>query len=86
MSTEVMTTLPTPTDTVVDTTMTKGTTNTSTVVPDVDIVVDPMVRQLNTMAELLETLAKTSKSLTTEMKALTKDVNKLRASKMGGKK
>jgi hypothetical protein len=83
MSTEVMTTLPTPT--VVDTTMTKGTASTSTIVPDVDIVVDPMVRQLSTMAELLETLAKTSKSLTTEMKALTKDVNKLRASKMGKK-
>lgn len=85
MSTEVMTTLPTPTDTVVDT-MTKSTTSTSTIVPDVDIIVDPMVRQLSTMAELLETLAKTSKSLTTEMKVLTKDVNKLRASKMGGKK
>jgi chromatin remodeling complex protein RSC6 len=81
MSTEVMTTLPTPTDTVVDT-MTKST---STIVPDVDIIVDPMVRQLSTMAELLETLAKTSKSLTLEMKALTKDVNKLRASKMGKK-
>lgn len=82
-----MTTLPTPTDTVVDTTMKKDTTNTfTTVVPDVDVVIDPMVRQLNTMAELLETLAKTSKSLTVEMKALTKDVNKLRASKMSGKK
>lgn len=86
MSTEVMTTLPTPTDTVVDTTMAKGTATTSTIVPDVDIVVDPMVRQLNTMTELLDTLAKTSKSLTLEMKALTKDVNKLRASKMGSKK
>ena len=80
MSTEVMTTIPTQTDTVVDTKMTKD----STIIPDV--VVDPMVRQLNTMTELLETLAKTSKSLTIEMKALTKDVNKLRVSKMSGKK
>ena len=85
MSTEVMTTLPTPTDNVVDTTMAKGTATTSAIVPDVDIVVDPMVRQLNTMTELLDTLTKTSKSLTLEMKALTKDVNKLRASKMGKK-
>lgn len=84
MSTEVMTTVPTPTDTVVETT--KGVAGTQAVVPDVDIVVDPMVRQLSTMAELLETLAKTSKSLTAEMKALTKDVNKLRASKMTTKK
>ena len=53
---------------------------------DVEVVVDPMVRQLSTMAELLDTLAKTSKSLTLEMKALTKDVNKLRVSKAGGKK
>ena len=53
---------------------------------DVEVVVDPMVRQLSTMAELLDTLAKTSKSLTAEMKALTKDVNKLRVSKAGGKK
>lgn len=53
---------------------------------EVEVVVDPMVRQLSTMAELLDTLAKTSKSLTTEMKALTKDVNKLRVSKAGGKK
>ena len=53
---------------------------------DVEVVVDPMVRQLSTMAELLDTLAKTSKSLTVEMKALTKDVNKLRVSKAGGKK
>ena len=53
---------------------------------EVEVVVDPMVRQLSTMAELLDTLAKTSKSLTLEMKALTKDVNKLRVSKAGGKK
>ena len=52
---------------------------------DIEIQIDPMVKQLNTMAELLDVLAKTSKSLTTEMKALTKDVNKLRLSK-GGKK
>jgi chromatin remodeling complex protein RSC6 len=52
---------------------------------EVEVVVDPMVRQLSSMAELLDTLMKTSKSLTTEMKALTKDVNKLRLSK-GGKK
>jgi chromatin remodeling complex protein RSC6 len=53
---------------------------------EVEVVVDPMVRQLSTMAELLDTLAKTSKSLTLEMKALTKDVNKLRVTKAGGKK
>ena len=53
---------------------------------ETEVVVDPMVRQLATMAELLDTLAKTSKSLTLEMKALTKDVNKLRVSKAGGKK
>lgn len=53
---------------------------------EVEVVVDPMVRQLSTMAELLDTLSKTSKSLTIEMKALTKDVNKLRALKAGGKK
>ena len=52
---------------------------------DIEIQIDPMVKQLNSMAELLDVLAKTSKSLTTEMKALTKDVNKLRLSK-GGKK
>lgn len=60
-------------------------TEVKTTEPEVEVVVDPMVRQLSTMAELLETLMKTSKSLTTEMKALTKDVNKLRLSK-GGKK
>jgi chromatin remodeling complex protein RSC6 len=53
---------------------------------ETEVVVDPMVRQLSTMAELLDTLAKTSKSLTAEMKALTKDVNKLRVSKASGKK
>ena len=52
----------------------------------VEITVDPMVRQLATMAELIDTLAKTSKILTTEMKSLTKDVNKLRLSKTSGKK
>lgn len=51
-----------------------------------EVVVDPMVCQLSTIAELLDTLAKTSKSLTVEMKALTKDVNKLRVSKAAGKK
>lgn len=81
-----MTAVSATTDTVIDTASIKTNATAGTVVPDVDIVIDPMVRQLNTMAELLETLAKTSKSLTTEMKALTKDVNKLRASKMGGKK
>jgi chromatin remodeling complex protein RSC6 len=50
-----------------------------------EVVVEPMVGQLNSMVELLDTLAKTSKSLTIEMKALVKDVNKLRLSK-GGKK
>ena len=54
--------------------------------PEVEVVIDPMVRQLSMMAELLDTLAKTSKSLTIEMKALTKDVNKLRVSKASGKK
>ena len=53
---------------------------------ETEVVVDPMVRQLSTMAELLDTLAKTSKSLTVEMKALTKDVNKLRVSKASGKR
>lgn len=53
---------------------------------EVEITVDPMVRQLATMAELIDTLAKTSKILTTEMKSLTKDVNKLRLSKTSGKK
>lgn len=53
---------------------------------ETEVVVDPMVRQLSTMAELLDTLAKTSKSLTAEMKALTKDVNKLRVSKASGKR
>ena len=49
--------------------------------------VDPMTRQLTSMAELLETLAKTSKALTLEMKALTKEVHKLRVSKSAsGKK
>lgn len=52
---------------------------------ETEVVVDPMVRQLSTMAELLDTLAKTSKSLTAEMKALTKDVNKLRVTKTGKK-
>lgn len=53
----------------------------------VEVEVDPMTRQLTSIAELIETLAKTSKSLTLEMKALTKDVNKLRVSKSAsGKK
>ena len=60
------------------------TENVETTTPEVEV--DPMVRQLASMAELLDTLAKTSKSLTVEMKALTKDVNKLRLSKAGGKK
>ena len=62
------------------------TENVETTTPEVVVEVDPMVRQLASMAELLDTLAKTSKSLTVEMKALTKDVNKLRLSKSGGKK
>ena len=53
----------------------------------VEIVVDPMVRQLNMMAELLDTLGKTSKALTAEMKMITRDVNKMRlASAKGSKK
>ena len=55
------------------------TTETVTDVPE--IAVDPLTRQLASMAELLSTLAVTSKALTNEMKALTKDVNKLRVSK-----
>jgi chromatin remodeling complex protein RSC6 len=51
-----------------------------------EVVVDPMVSQLNSITELIESLAKTSKALTLEMKALTKDVNKLRISKTGNKK
>lgn len=78
MTTEVSTVISTP--------MPVVTKTTDTVVPDADVIVDPLVRQLNTMAELLETLAKTSKSLTVEMKSLTKDVNKLRVSKLGTKK
>ena len=58
-------------------------TNSDPMVPDL---VDPMVRQLHSITELIETLSKTSKSLTAEMKILTKDVNKLRVSKMSGKK
>lgn len=53
--------------------------------PEVQVEVDPLVTQLNSMTELIAALAVTSKSLTTEMKALTKDVNKLRASKAKGK-
>jgi chromatin remodeling complex protein RSC6 len=49
---------------------------------DVEIVVDPMVKQLQTITELINTLAQTSKVLTTEMKNLTKDVNKLRTAKV----
>lgn len=51
----------------------------------VEIVVDPIVKQLNSMTELIDNLSKISKSLTLEMKVLAKDVNKLRVSK-GGKK
>ena len=51
-----------------------------------EVVVDPLVSQLNSMTELISSLALTSKALTVEMKALTKDVNKLRASKGKGKK
>jgi chromatin remodeling complex protein RSC6 len=72
MSTEVMTTTTTTTDVVAE--------------AQVEVVVDPMVRQLNMMAELLDTLGKTSKALTVEMKMLTRDVNKMRiASAKGGK-
>ena len=51
---------------------------------EVQVVVDPMVRQLSSMAELLDTLQQTSKSLSLQMKTLTKDVNKMRLS--GGRK
>ncbi len=50
------------------------------------VVVDPIVRQLDSMSELLDTLSKTSKSLTAEMKSLTKDINKLRLSTQKGKR
>lgn len=59
---------------------------TVTSVEQPEVVVDPMVNQLNSITELLDTLAKTSKALTLEMKSLTKDVNKLRISKSGSKK
>ena len=58
---------------------------TVTSVEQPEVVVDPMVNQLNSITELLDTLAKTSKALTLEMKSLTKDVNKLRISKSGKK-
>lgn len=63
------------------------TTAAATTDAPVEIVVDPMVRQLNMMAELLDTLGKTSKALTAEMKMITRDVNKMRlASAKGSKK
>lgn len=52
----------------------------------IEVVVDPMVRQLNIMAELLDTLGKTSKTLTSEMKILTRDVNKMRIASAKGTK
>lgn len=72
MSTEVMTTNATTTDVVSET--------------PVEVVVDPMVRQLNMMSELLDTLGKTSKALTAEMKMLTRDVNKMRIASAKGSK
>ena len=51
----------------------------------VEVVVDPMVRQLNMMTELLDTLGKTSKALTAEMKMLARDVNKMRIASTKGK-
>jgi chromatin remodeling complex protein RSC6 len=51
----------------------------------IEVTVDPMVRQLNMMAELLDTLGKTSKALTGEMKMLTRDVNKMRIAATKGK-
>lgn len=55
-------------------------------VVETPVVVDPIVRQLDSMSELLDTLSKTSKSLTAEMKSLTKDINKLRLSTQKGKR
>ena len=52
----------------------------------IEVTVDPMVRQLNMMAELLDTLGKTSKALTAEMKMLTRDVNKMRIASAKGTK
>lgn len=52
----------------------------------IEVTVDPMVRQLNMMAELLDTLGKTSKALTGEMKMLTRDVNKMRIASAKGTK
>lgn len=68
--------------------MTTPTTTTTDVVAEapVEVVVDPMVRQLNMMAELLDTLGKTSKALTAEMKMLTRDVNKMRIASAKGSK
>lgn len=48
---------------------------------DVEIVVDPLVKQLQSITELINTLTQTSKVLTNEMRNLTKDVNKLRNTK-----
>ena len=62
------------------------TTNTVTDTPvEVEVVVDPMVRQLNMMAELVDTLNKTAKTITAEMKVLTRDVNKMRLANSKGK-
>ena len=70
MTTEVMTTTP-ATDIATD--------------AIIEVTVDPIVRQLNMMAELLDTLGKTSKALTGEMKMLTRDVNKMRIAATKGK-
>lgn len=56
-------------------------TENATINTDTEVVVDPVVRQLNTMSELIESLTKTSKLLSTELKSLTKDVNKMKSSK-----
>jgi chromatin remodeling complex protein RSC6 len=62
-------------------------TNTEVIAePNIEVTVDPMVRQLSMMAELLDTLGKTSKSLTAEMKILTRDVNKMRIASAKGAK
>lgn len=52
---------------------------------DIEIVVEPLVKQMLSITEMIETFAKTSKILHAEMKVLTKDVNKLRMSKMSKK-
>ena len=57
-----------------------ATENSSTEV-EIQVQIDPITQQFNSITELIDTLAKTSKALVAEMKTLTKDVNKLRATK-----